>query len=290
MESGVLTVLHTSDFQCGKPFVPRAADALVRLAQAVEPDVVVAAGDLTQRAKVREYVVARALLDRLGSMPIVVTPGNHDVPLYRFWERLACPHRNWRSFAGPDLDSVTSVEGATFVALNTSAPRRAIVNGRLRDHQLAFARRAFAEAPDGDLRILVLHHHLVPLADGQGGRPLPRAPQLVREFEEMGVDAVLGGHVHQLHIRTSADVLPERDGVVGRVPLVASGTTTSGRGRGVEAGWNSLTVLRFDKGGLKVTPYRLSPDGDDFCPLDVIVFPASSGDEDVSLREGARTA
>ena len=50
MESGVLTVLHTSDFQCGKPFVPRAADALVRLAEEVQPDVVVAAGDLTQRA------------------------------------------------------------------------------------------------------------------------------------------------------------------------------------------------------------------------------------------------
>ena len=54
MASGVLTVLHTSDFQCGKPFVPRAADALVRLAQRVGPDVVVASGDMTQRAKARE--------------------------------------------------------------------------------------------------------------------------------------------------------------------------------------------------------------------------------------------
>jgi len=289
MESGVLTVLHTSDFQCGKPFVPRAADALVRLAEEVQPDVVVAAGDLTQRAKVREYTLARALLDRLGSVPVVVTPGNHDVPLYRLWERLVCPHRNWCRFAGPDLDSVTRVSGATFVALDTSAPRRAIVNGRLGDHQLEFARREFSESPEDDLRILVIHHHFAPVADGRGGQPLPRAAHLVREFEKMGVDAVLGGHVHQLHIRTSADVPPVRDSMGASVPLIASGTTTSRRGRGVEAGWNSLTVLRFDEGELHVTPYRLGPGMDDFRPLDVIVFSAVPTEGKESLRGEART-
>jgi len=286
MASGVLTVLHTSDFQCGKPFVPRAADALVRLAQRVGPDVVVASGDMTQRAKAREYVMARELLDRLGGVPIVVTPGNHDVPLYRFWERLVCPHRNWRRFAGPDRDSITRVEGATFVALDTSAPRRAVVNGRLDDHQLAFARRAFDESPRGDVRILVAHHHFVPVSDGMGGRPLPRAAQLVRAFEEMRVDAVLGGHVHQLHIRTSADVPPKRGATP--VPLIACGTTTSRRGRGVEAGWNSLTVLRFDAGAVEVAPYRLSPDGDDFEPLDPVTFSNGSINEGAPLAAGER--
>ncbi len=275
MASGVLTVFHASDFQCGAPFVPRAADAMVRLAAAVQPDAIVVSGDLTQRAKVREFDQARALLDRLDRVPLVLTPGNHDVPLYRFWERLVCPYRNWRRFAGSDLDSVTRVQGGTFVALNSSAPRRAIVNGRINDLQLDFARRCFAQSPESDLRILVIHHHFAPVVGGDGGNAMPRAAHLARAFEEMRVDAVLGGHVHQLHIRTTSDVL----GTQGRhpTPLVACGTTTSRRGRGPEAGWNSLTVLRFAEGGVTVTPYQLRPEGQDFEALERLVFPIEPG-------------
>ncbi len=37
-----LTVLHTSDYQVGRPYLPEAADAMIRLAEEVQPDVVVA--------------------------------------------------------------------------------------------------------------------------------------------------------------------------------------------------------------------------------------------------------
>ena len=63
---------------------------------------------------------------------MVVTPGNHDVPLYRVWERVFAPLRNYREFISPELDTVTKINGATVVSLNTTAPHRAIVNGRLR--------------------------------------------------------------------------------------------------------------------------------------------------------------
>ena len=51
-----LTVLHTSDFQCGEPYLPHAGEALVRIAHDIAPDVVVVSGDLTQRAKRREHI------------------------------------------------------------------------------------------------------------------------------------------------------------------------------------------------------------------------------------------
>jgi len=270
MERGSCTVLHASDFQCGKPFVPRAAEALVRLASEIGPDVTVVSGDLTQRAKVREFEQARSLLDRLGEAPIVLTPGNHDVPLYRIWERIFNPHRNWRRFAGPDLDTVTRVEGATFVALDSSAPHRAIVNGRIDREQVDFARDAFEGSASTDYRVLVTHHHFAPVPDGEGGAPLPNASSLARAFEEMGVDVVLGGHVHQIHIRRSIDV-PGVDR--GRpVPIVASGTTTSRRGRAAEEGWNSLTVVRLDPHVVEVIPYRLHPGASDFQATEPVRF------------------
>lgn len=271
MASPAVTVLHTSDLQCGRPFVPRAAEALVRLARDVEPDVIVAAGDLTQRAKAREFRAATQLLARLPEASVVVTPGNHDVPLYRFWERLFDPYRNWRRFVSPDLDTVTRVEGATFVALNSTAPRRAIVNGRLDDDQVDFARRVFEPTGPAELRVVVVHHHFVPVPSREGGSPLPRARQCVAAFEDMGVDLVLGGHVHQIHVSTSRDLLPDREAP--GVPLVACGTTTSRRGRGAEEGWQSLHVIRVDEASVEVTPHRLGPDAADFQADGVVSFP-----------------
>lgn len=242
---------------------------MIRLAEEVQPDVVVAAGDLTQRAKRSEFEEARRLIDRFGDVPVVVTPGNHDVPLYRTLERLGAPYRNWRRFTGEHaLDTVTHVPGATFVALSSAAPRRAVIAGRLRARQLVFAHDAFQRAPIHDHRIVVAHHHFVPVPDGEGGRPLARARELLAELEGMGVSAVLGGHVHQLHMRISTDLT----GRPGGVPVIATGTATSGRGRGREVGANSLCVLRVGEDALEVLPYLRRPASDAFEPMETRTF------------------
>ncbi|MSR20256.1 MAG: 3',5'-cyclic-nucleotide phosphodiesterase [Gemmatimonadetes bacterium] len=267
----MLTILHASDLQCGRPFLPHAADAFVRFANQLQADVIVVAGDLTQRAKVAEFHTAKTLLERLPAVPVIVTPGNHDVPLFRLWERALAPHRNWRALISPDLDSSVRRPGATFVALNSSAPRTAIVNGRVRSRQVEFARRAFESAPEDDARVLVIHHHFVPAPDPTAGRPLPGARRLAEAFESMGVDLVLGGHVHETHVNTSRALLPGRDGP--GVPLIACGTTTSRRGRGSEAGINSLNVIRVAPHEVEVLPHRLAPGARDFEPAAAIVIP-----------------
>jgi 3',5'-cyclic AMP phosphodiesterase CpdA len=289
MPSGALTVLHVSDFQCGTPFVPDAAEAMHRLASAMAPDIVVASGDLTQRAKKREFEQARRVLDGFGDVPRVVTPGNHDVPLYRSWERLTTPYRNWRRFTGRhELDSTTRVDGATLVALSSAAPRRAIVNGRIRSGQVDFARAAFDDAPATDLRVLVVHHHFVPVPEGDGGSPLPDAEELCRAFESMQVDVVLGGHVHQMHIRTSRDLATaRRPSRTPPLPFVACGTTTSRRGRGPEVGRNSLCVLRFQGHEVTVTPFGRRIGGGDFQEKDPVTFSLCTRLEARGDAEGA---
>lgn len=269
-----MIIVHGSDFQTGRPYRPRVADAFVALARHLSPDLVVVSGDLTQRAKAREYRTVSALLDALDA-PVVVTPGNHDVPLYRIWERAFAPYRKWRRFVAAELDTVTSVPGkpgATVVSLNSSAPRRAIVAGRLDPRQLAFARRAFAEAPAADLRIVVTHHHFVPTPGGEGGRPLPGARALLEAFEAMGVDLVLGGHVHQTHLRTSRTLVPDPQGRPG-IPLLACGTTASSRGRGPETGKNGLHLVRVDDHDVAVTPYLFDEESGRFVPRSTEAFP-----------------
>ena len=70
----MLTILHGSDVHFGKPHRPSVAAGFLELARRVSPDVVVLAGDLTQRAKVREFEQAQAYLGEFGPAPVVVTP------------------------------------------------------------------------------------------------------------------------------------------------------------------------------------------------------------------------
>lgn len=267
----MLTLLHASDLQCGRPFRPDAAEALVRFAHQLRPDVIVISGDLTQRAKASEFRTAKELIERLPKAPVLVTPGNHDVPMFRVWERAFAPYRNWKRFMSRDLDVTLRQAGATFVVLNSSAPHAALVNGRIRVRQLEVARIAFAAAPPDDARVVVIHHHFVPAPDPSAGPPLPGARGLAEAFEAMEVDLVLGGHVHETHVNTSRALFPHRPGP--GVPLVACGTTTSRRGRGAEKGINSLNVVRLGPDSVEVLPHRLAPGEADFTSGDPILIP-----------------
>ncbi len=276
-----MTILHASDVHFGKPHLPELAEALVRFVHRQRPGAVVVSGDLTQRARAAEYRAARAFLDSLKPHPVIVTTGNHDVPLYRVGERLLAPFRNYLAHIEPALDSVVDVEGgeggraaARFVVLNSCAPRRAIVNGRLRSPQLDFAHRWFAAAPAGALRVLVVHHNLIDPADGVYGRPLPDARHVLQLLPRWKVDMVLSGHVHRTHLTVSTAAGPP--GAEAGVPILLAGTATSSRGRGRERGRNSFNLIRAGESGIEVTVYLYSRDAGDFLPAEMRRYPGAS--------------
>ncbi|TVP77204.1 MAG: 3',5'-cyclic-nucleotide phosphodiesterase [Gemmatimonadales bacterium] len=269
----MLRIVHGSDIHFGRPHDPAMARAFLEATLERSPDLLVLSGDFTQRAKVAEFREARSWLDGLPrDLPIVVTPGNHDVPLWRVAERLLSPFRNYRRFIHPELDRVTRVPGATVVSLNSAAPRRAITNGRLGSRQLEFARRAFDASPPEDVRILVAHHHLAPAPDYQGDRPLPRARQILEALESMGVQLVLGGHLHRAYIGNSLDVHPGADRNRGIV-IVQSGTTTSRRGRAREQEKNSFNEIRVEGARIEVEHLMHFREDGGFRPFSHHVFP-----------------
>jgi len=213
----MLTLLHGSDLHFGKPFDPEVAETFKATIRDIGPDLLVLSGDFTQRAKVAEYQAARAFLDEFSHMPVVVTPGNHDVPLYRIWERILSPHRNYRKYISTDLDTVTVVGDATVVSLDTSAPHSAIVNGRLKDRQLLFAAEAFDKAPAGGVKVVVVHHHFVSAHDYESDQVLPGFRRCLETFGKMGVDLILGGHLHRAYVADSRDAYPsesEESGII----------------------------------------------------------------------------
>lgn len=268
----MLTLLHISDLHFGRAYVGHVGEAVIRAAHGLAADVIVASGDFTQRAKRTEYAEARAFLDRLPDLPVVVTPGNHDVPLYRIFERIMAPHRLYQEYISPDLNAVYHVDDAVIVALDSTSPHRAITNGRLSRWQLEFCARAFDAAPADAARIVVTHHHLAPAPDYEGGQVMPQAKRAMDRFSALGVEMILGGHLHRAYIGNSLDVYPGTDREHGII-IVQSGTTTSRRGRAREREKNTLNLVRVGEDRIRITHYMYFDELLGFAPISRHVFP-----------------
>lgn len=235
------------------------------------PDVVVLSGDLTQRAKVTQFQDARRFVDRLP-VPSLVVPGNHDVPLYRVWERALAPFGAYRKHFGPELEPALDLEGVRIVGLNT-AFNWTWKEGRVHLGSLRAAGQRFASAPPGALKIAVAHHPLVPTPRFGGQRVVRNAWEAVELFDELEVDLVLSGHVHQSFVATSEEFYPR-----GRPPIlfVNAGTTTSSRGRGGERRQNSANWIEADAERIEIRHLVWSPQSATFLERSRHVFPRRS--------------
>ncbi len=289
----MLTLLHISDLHFGPYYIPRAGEALLEAAHGLTPDIIINSGDFTQRAKRSQFEDAWRFMARLPDVPTVVVPGNHDVPLYRVFERLFAPYRNYREFINPDLDTVLHHPGARIVALNSTAPLRAITNGRIDRRQLELCERVFADAPPGAARIVVTHHHLAPAPDYAGGQVMPGARHFLGRLHELGVEILMGGHLHRAYIGNSLDVYPA--GAADRgIVIVQAGTSTSRRGRAREREKNTFNLIRISDAVVRVTHYMYFDDLDAFAPISRHTFPrpgkhylvevSAGGAEDLQLR------
>ncbi|HEY8469235.1 MAG TPA: metallophosphoesterase family protein [Longimicrobiales bacterium] len=268
----MLTLLHASDLHFGPHYLPRVGEAMLRAVEALAPDVIVISGDFTQRAKRSQYAAAAEFLARLPPVPRVVVPGNHDVPLYRVAERLLQPYRLYREYISPELDSVLRVDGAVIVALNSTAPLRAITNGRIDRAQIEFCADAFRAAPPTAARIVVAHHHLAPAPDYERSQVMPGAKRAIDAFTALRVELVLGGHLHRAYIGNSLDVYPGRDRDHGII-IVQCGTTTSRRGRAREREKNSLNLIRIGEDVIRITHFMYFDEDAGFAPVSRHVFP-----------------
>lgn len=235
-------ILHLSDLHFGKHFLPDVSKVLLAQIKTISPDVIVISGDFTHRAKPKEFEAAQDFLQNLPPLPRIVVPGNHDVPLYRIWERLLEPHALYQKYICDQLNTSLYVDDAAFVGLDSTAPYQAIKNGRLARSQLAFCEHAFAAVPENVLRVAVMHHHLVPAPTFERTRPMPKAKRTLEAFTRMQIDVVLAGHLHRAYVGHSLDVYAGENRDHGII-IVQCGTSTSCRGRGLEREKNSFNLI-----------------------------------------------
>ena len=179
------TIAHLSDLHCGGAyFVPDLMERAIADINALDPDIVVCSGDLTTFGFKEEYAQAKRYLDRLDCEAFVVVPGNHDsrnVGYIHFEELFGA--RN----------SVLRRDSVTVVAVDSTEPD--LDHGQIGRGRYAWIEAEFAEP--ADLRVFVLHHHLLPIpGTGRERNIVNDAGDTLETLQRANVDLVLGGHKH----------------------------------------------------------------------------------------------
>jgi 3',5'-cyclic AMP phosphodiesterase CpdA len=186
-------LIHVSDLHVGAREGPGAEALLRSLVDRVEPDLVVATGDLTHRGRPDQHEGALTFLRGLGPAVLAV-PGNHDIPLLppaRFTHPFREFERYWET-----TEPVHSTNGLHVVGLSSVRPWRH-QSGGLSNEALTRVAARLAEASPGALRVVCFHHQLANAPWRTRKRPLARRGQVLAALAEAGAELVLSGHVHQ---------------------------------------------------------------------------------------------
>jgi len=242
--------------------VPAGLAETLRLAlTAHNPDVIVVAGDLTMRSRSREFVEAKAWLAGLTA-PLMLLPGNHDVPVWNIFERFTSPFARYAKATGAPSMPVFEDARCFVLGLNTTAswhPNLLWQEGIARRTDVFAAEKLLAAAPPEKVRIVATHHPLFAVTGLPRARPVRRFGNALDMLARQKVELLMHGHLHQqyaMHLEHGA----------ARFLTVGAPTALSSRVRGEPNGYwlievtpesYSLTLHRLDGGGFIAEAPRL---------------------------------
>jgi 3',5'-cyclic-AMP phosphodiesterase len=226
--NGTFVIAQISDLHCGGPyFVPNLLERAISEVNELEPDVVICSGDLTNEGYRQEFKNWAAYADRIRA-PMYTVPGNHDARNvgYLHFEELVGP-RHWTA----------DVKGVRLVGVDSSEPD--INEGQVGRERYTWIHERF-EVP-ADLKVFVLHHHLLPIpGTGRERSTVMDAGDLLEELIQSGVNIVLSGHKHVPYVWRLEDLY-----------VANAGTVASLRLRGYTK--PCYNVLEFENDEVKIT-------------------------------------
>jgi 3',5'-cyclic-AMP phosphodiesterase len=227
-------IVQISDIHTGSPhFRPELMEAAIEEANALAPDLVAVAGDLTTEGYRWEFEEAKRFLDSLECPNVVVIMGNHDAKNvgYRHFEDLFGARSQAFTISVPEGE-------AKIVSLDSSKPD--LSEGEVGREYYAWLDSQFRDWREGP-KVLVVHHHILAVpGTGRDRNILRDAGDIMAILREIKVDLVLCGHRHVPYVWSIAGVR-----------IVHSGTVSSMRVRGEIP--PSYNVIDFDKEQVRIT-------------------------------------
>jgi 3',5'-cyclic AMP phosphodiesterase CpdA len=244
-----LRVLQVSDLHAGTQEEPEVESDLRTLVAESDPEVVVASGDLTHRNTAPQHDRAAKLLRSL-ERPVLVIPGNHDIPRWppwRFTRTFDEFQRVW-----PELEPVYRSERLVVCGLNSVRPWKQ-QGGALRSSQLDHVRRVLADAPDGALRMVAVHHHLLGAPWRTLKRTIANRATVLGALVDARAELIVSGHVHQSAVSERREFEVVGGEVHGTTVVTAPGLGQPRPKRRGEA--RGLHLFEIDERSIRVLTY-----------------------------------
>ena len=239
---------HISDLHFGRVDDAVVAGLLAEL-NAAPADLVAVSGDLTMRARRREYAAAAEFLRALKA-PWIAVPGNHDIPYYDPWERFTNPYARWRRFIQDDIEPAWVDQEIAVLGLNTVSRgglRMNWADGTVHLGGLSRLLERLRALPDGTVRIIVAHHPFLAPPWAPDTVLAGRARKALAVLSRAGVRLVLSGHLHRTYTSQYENIVAEGSGL----QIVSAGSATSVRLRNEVNTYNRITIA---PGGIDCEP------------------------------------
>ena len=179
---------------------PAVVEALVRLALALKPQVLLLSGDITQRATRAQFAAAQAFVKRLRVPHCLAVPGNHDIPLWQLPLRLLRPYARYSRAFGAELEPSLETDDLLVLALNTTRWWRH-QDGQLSPAQVERVAQRLALARPAQRRLVMVHQPLAVTRPEDDKNLLHGHAAALQAWGAAGVDLIIGGHIHLPFVR-----------------------------------------------------------------------------------------
>ncbi len=227
-----MIVAHVSDLHLtGSNFVEKWGENLIKILNSIKPDIVVITGDITDDGYIHEYEIAKEFLGRIDAEKLIV-PGNHDAR-----------NKGYEIFEEIFGTRYPLYENDEIVILGIDSSEPDIDDGHIGRENYSMIKEKMAT---DKMKILALHHHLIPIPGTGRERNIPiDAGDVLNLCMKLQINFVLSGHKH----------LPWK-WKLENIYLITAGTACSRRLKGKS--YPSFNLFRIEDGEISLKEINVS--------------------------------
>ncbi|MCD6246235.1 metallophosphoesterase [candidate division WOR-3 bacterium] len=218
-----MIIYHISDLHLGSSYyLDKLGASVANIINNDDCDILLVTGDLTSEGHYFEFQAVKKYLKTIKSKEKLIIPGNHD-----------SRNAGYITFENVIGKRNTFIITGNIAILGLDSSEPDLDDGHIGRENYPMIRKFF-EDNDDKIKILSLHHHLIPIPKTGRERHIPvDAGDVLELIKELNIHMVISGHKHVPYIWKLENTY-----------FITAGTATTNRTRGDQAQSFNKIIIR----------------------------------------------